>query len=104
MAPNTALALVGPSRAVSRRLAGSRGVPTRLVLEVNDALAPCIEAIALCDEAVAAVARITTAAMAGSRMATVNEAHRLAHRALRYRAEFRRMAAAIEDPDGGRAA
>ena len=99
MAPSTALTLIRPSRAVPRRLAGSRGVPVRVVLEVNDALAPCLEGIALCDELVAGVARITTAAMAGSRMATVNEAHRLGFRALRYRAEFRRLAAEIEGPE-----
>ena len=99
MAPTAALTLIRPPRAVPRRLAGSRGVPARIVLEVNDALAPCLEGIALCDDMVAGVARITTAAMAGSRMAAVNEAHRLGYRALRYRAEFRAMAAGIEGPD-----
>ncbi len=79
-------------------------MPTRIALDVNEALAPCLEGIALCDELVAGVARITTAAMAGSRMATTNEAHRLGYRALRFRAEFRRLAAAIEGPDGGEAA
>ena len=110
MAPSTALTLIRPSRAVpggrgpSERLNGSRGIPTRVVLEVNDALAPCLEGIALCDELVAGVARITAAAMAGSRMATTNEAHRLGFRALRYRAEFQALARAIEDPEGGTAA
>ncbi|MES2210945.1 MAG: hypothetical protein V4515_12305 [Chloroflexota bacterium] len=104
MAPAAALTLVGPSRAVPGRLRGSRGVPTRVVLEVNDALAPCIEGVAFVDEVVAAVNRIVMAAAAGSRQAVVNEAGKLGHRAIAERAEFRRLAAAIEGPDGGRAA
>lgn len=103
MARSTALALVEAPRAVPGRLRGSRGIPERVVLDVTDALAPCIEAVALCDDMVAGVARITAAAMAGSRMAVMNEANRLGYRALRFRSEFRRMAAAIEDPDGSAA-
>ena len=102
MAPQTALALVRPSRAVLRgrgRLAGSRGRPTRVVLEVNDALAPCIEGIAFALDVIAGVERIVMAAAAGSRQAVVNEAGRLGHRAIAERAEFRRLAAEIEGPE-----
>ncbi len=101
MAAMTAPTSIEAGRAVSR---GQRGVPTRVVLDMTDALAPCIEGIALTDDVTAGVARITTAAMAGSRMAVLNEAQRLGYRALAYRAEFRRLAAEIEGPDGGEAA
>lgn len=78
---------------------GRRGVATRVVLDVNDALAPCVEGIALCDDAVAIANRIVMAAAAGSRQSVVNEAGRLGNRAIAYRAEFRRMAGWIEGPD-----
>lgn len=96
MAPNTAPTLLRPSRAVL----GRRGVATRVILDMNDALAPTVEGVALCDEVASGVARITTAAMAGSRHAVINEANRLGHRALQYRHEFRSLAEAIEGPDG----
>lgn len=48
----------------------------------------------------AGVRRLTTAAMAGSRLAVLNEAQRLGFRAARYRQEFARMAADIEGPEG----
>ena len=99
MAPSTALTLIRPSRAVPRRLAGSRGVPVRIVLEVNDALAPCIEGVAFADTVVAAVNRIVMAAAAGSRQAVVNEAGKLGHRAIAVRSEMRKLAAEIEGPD-----
>lgn len=96
MALNTAPTPIEALRAVSR---GRRGIPTRIALDMTDALAPCIEGVALTDDIAAGVARITTAAMAGSRHAVLNEAQRLGYRALRYRAEFRRMAAYIEGPE-----
>lgn len=74
-------------------------MPTRVLLDMTDALAPCLEGVALADEVAAGVARITSAAMAGSRHAVVNEANRLGHRALAYRAEFRRLAADIDGPE-----
>lgn len=83
-----------------RPLPGVRSDSARIVLPVNDALAPCVEGQALCMEVDAGVRRLTTAAMAGSRYAVLNEAGRLAHRAARYRSEFARMAAAIEGPEG----
>lgn len=82
-----------------RSYRGTRGVPTRVLLDMTDALAPCLEGVALADEVAAGVARITSAAMAGSRHAVVNEANRLGHRALAYRAEFRRLAADIDGPE-----
>jgi len=94
-----ALTLIRPSRAVPRRLAGSRGVPVRVVLEVNDALAPCIEGVAFAQDVIAGVERIVMAAAAGSRQAVVNEAARLGHRAIAERNEFRRLAAEIEGPE-----
>ncbi len=87
-------------RAVSR---GRRGIPTRIALDMNDALAPCLEGIALADTVAAAVTRIAMAATAGSRMAVINEANRLAFRAIAARAELRRLAAFIEDPEGSAA-
>lgn len=101
MAPTTAPTLLRPSRAV---LGGRRGIATRVLLDMNDALAPITEGVALCDDVLARVARITNAAMAGSRMAVVNEANRLGHRAQGYRERFRRMAGEIEGPDDGEAA
>lgn len=80
-------------------LGGRRGIPTRIALDMTEALAPCIEGVALTDDVAAGVARIVTAATAGSRHAVINEANRLGHRALAYRAEFRRMAAFIEGPE-----
>lgn len=104
MAPSTALTLIRPPRAVPRRLAGSRGRPQRVVLDVTDALAPCIEGVAFAQDVIAGVERIVMAAAAGSRHAVVNEAGRLGHRAIAERDAFRRMAAEIEDPNGGSAA
>ena len=103
MAPQTALALVEAPRADSRRLRGSRGVPERIVIDVTAALAPCIEGVAFAQDVVAAVERIVMAAAAGSRMGTVNEAQRLGHQAMAARQEFRRLAGAIEDPEGSAA-
>lgn len=88
-----------PIRAPGVVLRGRRGIATRVLLDMTDALEPCLEGVALTDEVAAGVARITTAAMAGSRHAVINEAHRMGYRALRYRAEFRRIAAEIEGPE-----
>lgn len=96
MALHAAPTPIGAPRAVSR---GRRGIATRIALDMNDALAPCVEGQALCMEVDAGVRRLTAAAMAGSRYAVVNEAGRLAHRAARYRQEFGRMAREIEGPD-----
>lgn len=104
MAPQTALALVEAPQAIPRRLRGSRGVPERIVLDVTDALAPCIEGVAFAQDVVASVERIVMAAAAGSRQAVVNEANRLGYRAVAERNEFHKLARDIEDPDGGRAA
>lgn len=82
-----------------RAIAGSRGVPTRVVLEVNDALAPCLEGVAFAQEAEAIANRIGMAAAAGSRHAVNNEAGRLAFLATRYAIAFRLMAADIEGPE-----
>lgn len=95
MALHTAPTPIGRPRAIP----GVRSDSQRVVLLVNDALAPTVEGQALCDDIAAGVAQITTAAMAGSRHAVLNEAQRLGYRALRYRAEFRRMAADIEGPE-----
>ena len=93
-------AMTAPTPIEARRaVVGRRGVPTRVVLDMTDALAPCAEGVALCDDVVAGVARITSALTAGSRMAALNESNRLGHRALAYRAEFRRLAGEIEGPD-----
>lgn len=100
MATGTAPTLLRPSRAVL----GRRGVPERIVLNVSDALAPCLEGVALADSVLSGVQRIALAAAAGSRMAVCNEANRLGHRATRARAELRAMAEFIEDPGGGDAA
>lgn len=99
MASDAALTLIarpGPSA----RVVGRRGVPTRVLLDVNDALAPCVEGIAFAQDVAAGVERIVMAAAAGSRQAVVNEAGRLGHRAAAERAEFRRLAADIEGPEG----
>lgn len=95
MALHTAPTPIGRPRAIP----GRRSDVERIVLAVNDALAPCVEGQAFCDDVAAAVQRLTTAAMAGSRHAVMNETGRLAMRAQRYRVEFRRMAADIEGPD-----
>lgn len=87
-----------------RRVGGSRGVPERVIQDVGDALAPCAEGVAFAMDVIAGVERIVLAAAQGSRQAVVNEAGRLGHRAMAERAEFQRLARAIEDPDGGRAA
>lgn len=89
-----------PLRAVS----GRRADAERVAIAVNDALAPCVEGQALIADVEAGVLRITTAAMAGSRTAVVNEANRLAFRAGEYRQEFRRLAEAIEGTGGPDAA
>lgn len=96
MALDTAPTPIEAPRAV---LGGRRGIPTRIALDMTEALAPCIEGVALTDDVAAGVTRIVTAATAGSRHAVINEANRLGHRALAYRAEFRRMAAFIEGPE-----
>lgn len=93
-----------PIEAARAVLDGRRGIPDRIVITVADALAPCVEGQALASDVEAGVARITTAATAGSRLAVINEANRLAFRAADYRREFRRIAAAIEDPEGPEAA
>ena len=95
MALNTAPTPIGRPRAVP----GVRSDSARIVLPVNDALAPCVEGQALCMEVDAGVRRLTTAAMAGSRLAVISEAQRLGFRAARYRAEFARMAREIEGPE-----
>lgn len=95
MALHTAPTPIGRPRPVP----GVRSDSARVVLLVNDALAPCVEGQALCQEVDAGVRRLTTAAMAGSRLAVINEANRLGHRAARYRAEFARMAGDIEGPE-----
>lgn len=84
-----------------RGIPGRRSDVVRVSLAVHDALAPALEGIALADEIGAGVARIQMAAAAGSRQAVINEANRLGFHALQARAEFRRMAAFIEDPEGG---
>jgi hypothetical protein len=83
-----------------RPVSGVRSDARRVVLDVNAALAPCAEGIALTDDVSAGVARITAALTAGSRMAALNETNRLGHRALAYRAEFQRLAGDIEGPEG----
>lgn len=82
-----------------RAVPGSRGVPTRVIQDVNDALAPCLEGVAFADAVSSTVARIVMAASAGSRHAVINEAQRLGHRALAERAEFRRLASYVEGPE-----
>lgn len=77
-------------------LRGSRGRPETVALRTTSALAPCLEGIALADEAIATAERIVLAAAAGSRQAVINEAGRLAVRAADARLELRRMAGAIE--------
>lgn len=86
----------GAPRPGFRLLEGRRGVPERVTQRRTSALAPCLEGIALADEAIASAERIVLAAAAGSRQAVVNEAGRLAMRATDARTELRRMAGAIE--------
>lgn len=94
MALQPAPVALRPSRAVL----GRRGVPTRIALDLTEALAPCLEGGAFAQEVEASAARIRMAAAAGSRHAVVNEADRLGFLALRARIEFARLAADIEDP------
>lgn len=86
----------GRQRPALSLVVGRRGVPARVQMRQTAALAPCLEGIALADEAIAAAERIVLAAAAGSRQAVINEAGRLAHRAGDSRVELRRMAGAIE--------
>jgi hypothetical protein len=94
---------IGRQRGSLTLLRGSRGIPETVSMRTTTALAPCLEGIALADDAIAAAERIVLAAAAGSRQAVVNEAGRLAYRAADCRTELRRMAGAI-DPRPKRAA
>lgn len=96
MALSTAPTPIAAPRAVS----GRRSDVVRVSLAIHDALAPCLEGIALTDDVEAGITRIRMAAAAGSRMAVINEANRLGFRALAARAELRRLAQDIEDPEG----
>lgn len=79
---------------------GTRADSARVVLPINDALAPWIEVIAIADDAIASAQRIAMAAAAGSRAAVINEANRLAFRATACRTEARERVAGIESPRG----
>lgn len=68
----------------------------RVVLDVNAAIAPCAEAVALCDEIQGSARRIVQLVLAGNRPAIANEAGKLSFRANAYRERFRAMAGAIE--------
>lgn len=95
MAVGTTPLTIEASQAVLR----GRGQSQRIVLRLDDALAGPLEGVAFAAEVVASVNRITLAAASGSRMATVDQANRLGERALRFRDECRRLAAAIEGQD-----
>lgn len=84
------------SAATVTPIRGRRGVATRIVLDMNTALAATLEGQALCAEVAAHAERIRNAAMAGSRNAVWNEAVRLTDRATLYRDEFARLAECIE--------
>jgi hypothetical protein len=96
MALDTAPTPIEAARAVSR---GSRGIPSRIALDITDALAPGMEGIALTHEVDASITRIGLACIAGSRHAVMNEANRLGLRVQIARAELQRLNAEIEGPD-----
>lgn len=79
---------------------GRRGIPSRVTLRKADALAAPLEGIALVDEILASVERLQMAVTSRSWTATFGEITRLGRLAIVYRAEFRRLAARIDDPDG----
>lgn len=81
---------------VRRAVSGRRSDARRVVIAVNDALAPCIEGQALVADIETTVIRITEWAAKGSRIGVINEANRLGYRSGEYRAELRRLAEAIE--------
>ena len=79
-----------------RAVPGVRRDTTRVLLDIGSALAPVIEGQALCDEVTGSAERLVQFAAAGSRVAVVNEAGRIANRAAAYRREFARMARELE--------
>lgn len=75
---------------------GRRGIAATVTMRRTTAVAPLIEAQALCAEVIAATGIIQTAAAVGSRQLIANEAGRLGHRAEGYRARFHQMAGSLE--------
>lgn len=80
----------------STGLVSGRGRPAMVTMRQTSAIAPLIEAQALCAEVIDGTERIQTAAALGSREQIVNEAGRLGHKATLARDEFRRMAGELE--------
>lgn len=101
MAPSASPARNAARGANLTVLRGSRGVPERVTQRRTDALAPCLEGIAICDEAIASSERIAIALANRAPYAVQHEANRLRGVAERCRTELRRMAGVL---DGGRAA
>lgn len=85
-----------PSLRVLAASPGTRRDAERISQVVPDALAPCVEGIAMADEAIAASERIVMAALADAPMAVVHEAQRMATRLVSCREELRRLAGLIE--------
>lgn len=75
---------------------GHRGHPLIVTQRMSTALAPVIEGAAFAQEVEASAERMQTFAGVGSRQLLANEAGRIGRRATRARAEFARMAAALE--------
>lgn len=104
MAVNTAPTPISALRGSGRVLRGrGRGSVTRVLLDMDDAMAGPLEGIAATDEAVIQFGRIISAAIANNRGAVISLAEYGQGRAARAREELRRIAAAIE-PDGPDAA
>lgn len=86
----------------STRLTRGQGEAQRIVLKVDDALAPCNDGVALASEVMASARRMYTAAQNDALMVAGHEAARLHELAKGYRASFQRQAADIcgTDDDG----
>lgn len=96
MQTDSPTALSGRLRGPQTVTGGSRGKPATVTMRRTTAIAPLIEAQALCADVLSATERIQVAAASGSREAIVNEAGRLGYRATQARAEFHRMAGELE--------
>lgn len=75
---------------------GSRGRAATVTMRRTTAVAPLLEAQALCAEVLEGTERIAVAAATGRREVIVNEAGRLGFKAERYRRTFHEMAGELE--------
>jgi hypothetical protein len=85
-----------PGNRPHRSNGNGRGHPRTVTMRQTTAIAPLLEAQALCVEVIAGTERIQTAAAIGSRQLVVHEAGRLGVRATSALVEFRRMAGLLE--------